>query len=414
MIQPGSKNWIDKYFYLIETKKVDLTVLTPPKSLTESEFLHNVFFDTGIIFGYPIDFLFYKKDEISLKWTTDEKTSLLLLECLLAVYITQRKDLKKEDFVSSLLNFYQQYKAKYSINVLKLFFKDKSEDQLEKIIKSRVHIKKTLSNQLWFNYFNNSLVYLDVLAFHSFLINDRKLEECYDAFVLGTLNTIGFMSSASDKVEDIQKYTLSIFLDASELNENEKKEFLQKTEDKKLKVSDIKIPKEVPDLYKLYLIDMAVLAVNSDISTLKNKMPLLNKLRKHIGISNKRLEYSIMNIHRFVMENNHRITFLQEKSSYEQLYGNFSKRWIKVLGRNKDKLVEELKESKELISLVNKSLTEELTAEEKEKVKEQFKDIVKSVPALAIFMLPGGMILLPLILKIIPDLIPSAFKKNEM
>jgi len=29
-------------------------------------------------------------------------------------------------------------------------------------------------------------------------------------------------------------------------------------------------------------------------------------------------------------------------------------------------------------------------------------------------MLPGGLILLPLILKIIPDLIPSAFKENKV
>ena len=83
------------------------------------------------------------------------------------------------------------------------------------------------------------------------------------------------------------------------------------------------------------------------------------------------------------------------------------------MGRNKDKFIEELKESKELIALVNKSLKEELTPEEKEKVKTQFKDIVKSMPALAIFMLPGGMLILPIILKIVPDLLPTAFKGNE-
>ena len=52
--------------------------------------------------------------------------------------------------------------------------------------------------------------------------------------------------------------------------------------------------------------------------------------------------------------------------------------------------------------------------EEKETVKLQFMDIVKSMPSLAIFMLPGGAFLLPLVLKIIPDLIPSAFRDNEV
>ena len=36
------------------------------------------------------------------------------------------------------------------------------------------------------------------------------------------------------------------------------------------------------------------------------------------------------------------------------------------------------------------------------------------MPALAIFMLPGGALLLPLVLKIIPDLVPSAFKDNAL
>jgi hypothetical protein len=47
-------------------------------------------------------------------------------------------------------------------------------------------------------------------------------------------------------------------------------------------------------------------------------------------------------------------------------------------------------------------------------VKEQFKDIVRSMPSLAIFMLPGGALLLPLVLKVIPDLVPSAFRDNKL
>jgi hypothetical protein len=77
-------------------------------------------------------------------------------------------------------------------------------------------------------------------------------------------------------------------------------------------------------------------------------------------------------------------------------------------------LITELKESKELVSLIKKSTTTELTKKEKELVKDQFMDILKSVPSLGIFLLPGGALLLPLILKIVPDLMPSAFKENEL
>ena len=44
----------------------------------------------------------------------------------------------------------------------------------------------------------------------------------------------------------------------------------------------------------------------------------------------------------------------------------------------------------------------------------QFLDIVKTIPSLAIFMLPGGAFVLPIVLKVIPKLVPSAFRDNEL
>jgi hypothetical protein len=67
-----------------------------------------------------------------------------------------------------------------------------------------------------------------------------------------------------------------------------------------------------------------------------------------------------------------------------------------------------------LVLLIKKSTNQELSKEEKEKVKTQFLDLVKTMPAITIFMLPGGALLLPIVLKIIPDLIPSAFRDNEI
>ena len=51
---------------------------------------------------------------------------------------------------------------------------------------------------------------------------------------------------------------------------------------------------------------------------------------------------------------------------------------------------------------------------EKKRVKTQLLDICKSVPSLAIFMLPGGGVLLPLLIKFIPELLPSAFNDNRI
>lgn len=84
-----------------------------------------------------------------------------------------------------------------------------------------------------------------------------------------------------------------------------------------------------------------------------------------------------------------------------------------AIQKNKKRLAKELKESKELVFLIKKSVTTSLTDEEKNKIKEQMLDICKAVPAFTIFMLPGGALLLPLLIKLIPDILPSAFREDE-
>ena len=80
--------------------------------------------------------------------------------------------------------------------------------------------------------------------------------------------------------------------------------------------------------------------------------------------------------------------------------------------RNKKRLAKELSESKELVGLIKKSMTTDLSEEEKEKVKNQLLDICKAIPAFTVFMLPGGALLLPLLIKLIPDILPSAFRED--
>ena len=84
-----------------------------------------------------------------------------------------------------------------------------------------------------------------------------------------------------------------------------------------------------------------------------------------------------------------------------------------LLQRNKKRLYQELSQSKEAMHLIRKSSHSKLSLEEKEKIKVQLLDICKSIPALAVFLLPGGALLLPLLIKLIPDILPSAFREDS-
>jgi len=86
----------------------------------------------------------------------------------------------------------------------------------------------------------------------------------------------------------------------------------------------------------------------------------------------------------------------------------------RIVIRNGKALIKELQESGEALGLLAKlSATGTLTDDEKSRLKEQLLDIGRSIPALGIFALPGGMVLLPILAKCLPwDLVPSAFRSD--
>lgn len=84
-----------------------------------------------------------------------------------------------------------------------------------------------------------------------------------------------------------------------------------------------------------------------------------------------------------------------------------------VVTGNLEALVREIRETGELGQLLAKAAAgTTLTAEERRKVKAQLVDLAKAVPALAIFAAPGGMLLLPLLAKLLPfSVLPSSWEK---
>jgi len=412
MLQPGEKNWIDKYLFLLERGEIEIDVYIP-EGLSKCDYIHTTLFETGIVFGIPSHTLFVPA-AFQHHWTADEQLQVLLFESLLLVYAVERETLPDKKMIPMLLQFYEQYKERNSLNVLKLLFHETQSMQLEKMLSRRVHIRRTVKNQLWVNYMQSSLVYIDVMAFRDYLLHDRMLKESYGQYVLTTLQTLGAASLADGVINSSEQTLLNVFVSSANIDRGKLRNFKQQLKQHEINIDTIELPDEEDKLFKNYLIDLAVLTVHSDLTALSNEIVFLDALCDRLELDAEQLQSAIMLIERFVIANNHQVTFLKEQSSYEQLYSNFSKRWVKVLGRNKDRFVEELRESGELLALVNKSRNTELSKEEKEKVKSQFKDIAKSMPAVALFMLPGGTIILPIILRIIPDLVPSAFQGNKI
>lgn len=415
MLLPGSKGWINKYFDLVERDQIKLNC-DVPEQVTKDAFIHAALGRTGIIFGFPSRLHFAKEIDDS-KWTAEEKLKLLLFESHLFVYKVQLGDkpFDKDVFIRSLVEFYGQHNDSSITRIFTFFLKETQQEQIETLLTKRVDIKLNLrDNRFWINYLNNVFIYLDVILFYDFLFHRKKSTFYnYDEMAMNALTVITLASFSDGEIEEQERSVFNVFLASANLSDLQR-DLAQQRFEKGGSFDDFTDHVKNNWLFKRFLIDLSVFVIYANYDAAPEEIDYLQDLIKYLDFSELELNESLALNEQFMLNNQDKIPFLKSSSSVEKVYSSLSKRWIKILGRNRDKLATELKQSKELVQLIRKSTTSELTKEEKEAVKSQFKDLVKSMPSLAIFMLPGGAVLLPLVLKVIPDLVPSAFRDNEV
>jgi len=146
----------------------------------------------------------------------------------------------------------------------------------------------------------------------------------------------------------------------------------------------------------------------------KAEREFLSELKSSLALDNSVITQSVDDINAFYNEHKEDVAFLSSKNLAQSFYDNSSKVVTRLIKRNSKRLIRELSESKEAMSLLAQSTQRHLTDDEQKKIQTQLLDIFKSIPSLAIFMLPGGMLLLPLFVKFIPKLLPSAFDDNRI
>ena len=416
MLSPGSKGWINKYFSLVEEGIVDLSY-SNPSQYSKQRHLHILSGKTGIIFGHVSCFLFYKNADSS-KWIEDEKLKILLFETLLLVYIQKHGVSKtlKDDFIDSMLVYYSKYDNKGIENLFTFFVKEDKATRLETIFAKRIdNSTGILDNRWWFKTMSNVFVYLDVILFDRFENEgDSEILKSYSEYAYNALISI-LLAAYSDGIVDEKEETMfKVFLSSANLRSQYREKAIFNLNNG-ASYKDFTAIVFEDKLLCRFMIDLSLLTIfgNQEIEISETDF-ITNDLAHFLHLGDYDIEESLVMIEHFLLYSDLKSNFLANKNIYEKVSTSFSNRWTKLILRNKDKLALELSESKELVGLIKKSATQELSSEEKEKVRSQFLDIVKSMPALAIFLLPGGAILLPLILKVLPDLIPSAFRDNEV
>lgn len=388
-MNPSASGWIKKLLKDISTQDLG--------SKLEEQSFYDALKSCGFIYGSNISIV-HKLFEVN-DLSNEE---LCKVNLLLAFYQKHHNNTTEDKFVESVIDYYSLInKSKTSIfdNILG---KKKSNALLEDIINKRVHIDDNIFSKN-FNYFiTNALLYIDVLAYDQYL-KEKTVSESYLQKLEAIIETIAIEVFESKKKKSTYDNSLIRLFEASKRYNN----FAT------LDYNDI-IKNSQNASEKQYIIDIACMASWSDKVIELNEQKFLFQLADDLQIDSTVITKSINDVNTFYNINHENIALLSSRNLVQNFYDNSSKMVMKLISRNSKRLSKELKESKELVKLISKSAVKELSKEEQKKMQEQLLDIFKTIPSLAIFMLPGGAILLPLFVKFIPKLLPSAFDDNRI
>jgi hypothetical protein len=178
-------------------------------------------------------------------------------------------------------------------------------------------------------------------------------------------------------------------------------------------------PREVeqiaPELHskalQRFALTHVLLAALVDRSFDPGEVAFVERLAAAVGVDAEKLAQLEVEVDNFYRQHKDALAALQLAESPEGLSHALTTRLEAAVLDNLDRILQEIRETGELAELLAKaSVGGTLTAAEKVKVREQLIDLAKTIPALAIFAAPGGLLLLPILIKLLPfNLLPSSF-----
>ena len=393
-MNPSASGWINKFGESASTQ------------IATHEDFQNIYGElkkTGFVYG--INVKVPREIEKVHTLSEDEKAKINLLLALYKTYTLQEKNTDFDIFLEKIFQFYKDLNLGDISFFNKILTGNKTSAQLEKLIDSRVYLADNLISKTFNSIITNSLLFIDVLTFKRYLTQPEGIRVYAQNLEYIAINITYHALSSREKNKNDERLA-HLFEASLTFIDTEKERF------------DGSYREKLLDNYSRwenqYFLDVACLTVWEDKSLEYHESEFIFGIGKDLGFDQKQIARSLEEITAFFDRNSEIIPFLKDNNLAVQFYDSMSKIVNKLILRNSKRLQKELLESKELVTLISKSTVQDLSSEEKKKVQNQLIDIFKSIPSLAIFILPGGAVLLPIFIKLIPKLLPSSFDDNRV
>lgn len=274
-------------------------------------------------------------------------------------------------------------------NSLKLFYENNFQlnEDLEAILEKRIWMKNVKGKIIQ----HINLFYaIDFFHFWDYL-SEKKNINLYQGVKRRIIELVLPFFDKQKLIKD-EKLFYKLLLKNLELNQEGTEDF-----------------SNLPLWSKKYILEFVYFVILLDSQISDNEKEILEELVVTLNISEIEKEESIVFVQEVLKNSN--FIFFNIQANWKlvklKLKNNFQAQILK----NKDRIVSELSESKELLRLLSKSTKEKLNKEEQVFVKKQLMDILKVIPTVSLFLLPAGSLLVPLVIKLLPPklLLPSSF-----
>lgn len=386
-MNPSKPGWIRKFFLENE----EYSIFDSNDYLDISCKIREIGFSFGTIDTKNLPEIYN-----NFNYTQEELSKICFLQVLEKCYFINRPDSSPKDFVNTVIAFYQVL-LPYKKSLFSVSSKENDiYTRLEKILSHRW--KDHFFSQSKNNDFilNTILLSLDILTFEAYLIKQIQ-PNIYNQYL--TENLVEIILAIREQTYDqttSDEYKIIQFLK----NNN--------TEN---------LPDDYRSIYSVLEKNLTIDFIVCNSWNNESKEIILPDLSL-APFSELKLEQNILEISQrdflfFAAKHNFDYHYFRSSNLLNNTVLNSVKYIELLLTRNKKRLVNEIQKNTQLMGLLIDSTHRNLDKNEKKIVKTQTVEVIKTIPSLALFLLPGGSILLPVILRFIPSLLPSSFNENS-
>jgi hypothetical protein len=413
-MRPNEKGWLKDYLDFRKDLLVSITGDATRKGSHPEHSLYRIIQPTGLMYGHSVGAVEHPEQQT---WNDKDKMKILLAESLISSSLLfHEKSTKDPGDISNVIvktlesigNFYNNIFPELSTPAKTLFGRKKTPLELaERILDKRIEHTSEFQGNFWTYFFHNSLLFLDVFIFGQWIHTnaDRIVADFFryerEELRFSVVKVIAAASHANKEVVYEEKKLMEFFLHSTDLSAEKRKEAL-KIFEKGIDIAEIHLPSENSWILRKFFLEMAVLTIWADKKVEQAELDFLKRFSTHLGFNDDDLENSMIAIEGFVLEHWEQLEYLQNKQDYNQVSESFIKRVARIAEKNKGRLMKELQGSDEVMSLLRKARSNELTLEEKEKMRKELIQILKTVPTFVIISLPQKFLTLPILLKILP------------